>query len=449
MSRFAATIVLLVMAFPVFAGGKATAFMALNVGGLNVRFIEMLMAALAFVYVHPSRAQRVPRLTQRYFLLMFLVMVAGLFVGVQQGARTTDVLNDARAFGTILLYFPLRRVVMTCQNEERILNRVLLGIVALVLISAVVFFAFPSYVLEMNEGAFGERSPRLLIVNSFAETLFLSSFVVTAMFSRGRVAAVVNAGLFVLVLVAVYVYGFRSLFVIFLLQVAVAALIWIIERRSSPVRPLKWAAGITAVGVLVYFTGIVKLRDDQVERLQSLATIVTDGLQSADPNESVFTRMATFERLYEDVQDRPVLGRGFGYIAPMYGYSGDLVQESLVIDSSYMYLLVKMGVLGLAAFVVLIGVLLVRGVRVAMRSGGFWNRVFLLFGVSLLLSGITESAIIRSNAGWILLILWGLLLERSAAARPTEPALRPARRRFTLRYRTLAPPSRAPVGSGP
>jgi len=361
-----------------------------NEGGIGiaeVAFAAYYVPYLLCWYVTRLFVFREPLVQQRGDLavlgLLGLALLGGVY-GAVAGAHPSVLMGELGSFSLLAFYFPFREIAV---RDRKGLNWLLGALVVLGVIAVSRnVFAFVQ-VLTSAPDLRGIAIARV-VVNEvliyFAATAALGGMLYL---SRGTsMRRVAWHGAFLLCAVGVVLTQFRAFFLGLAVACAVAFLLTDGKRRLHLLAAAVFALvtmgamAYAAIGDLfvVFMVGIF-------ERTLSIGTASQDDI-------SFINRFFEYERVWELIRERPLLGHGFGVEFGFYDAIDQATWTKAYVHNAYLHLWYKMGLVGLGIWCYVCALASWRGFWALRRGGDDVSRAAGVF-VLCSLAGLSVAAL--------------------------------------------------------
>jgi O-antigen ligase len=319
-------------------------------GGGGLKISDLLLcvtlgAWLIRVVVFRKTVLRLPRLFSTLVLLFLLVSVVSAIGAVTSNIYYKDALLELRPLLQYLLVFPLMAEFDTHKLYQGIWFLLCVSVVSSIRI-LVNYWMGAGQVLLFGEGI------RVVLLELGA---YLPPVILGFTFSMFRIKPKLTLGIGLLNLAALAVTFFRSAYL------GLSSGMFFLFMTAEPVirrTMVRLAFFLVAGGVVLGF-GLAYLRPTAVNPVESVVTRFLS-LREFEEDISSLHRLREWEAAAVLIENKPIWGNGLGarvvFESPMYdpeekrlGY----LSHDMYMHNSYMWLLVKMGVVGLMSFLLL------------------------------------------------------------------------------------------------
>lgn len=280
-----------------------------------------------------------------YVLAAMSVVAAG--VGLAHGYVLENVAKQLYGCALLCGYFLFAlKFTPKLDDVERILNRlIIVGVIWSLVYLVIYLYQVPTLGLHKDLTVLSSYSGGLTV-------LLLPRLLTTNIrFKRGRTIAMALT-LFAVPLLTMYKRGVAACCLC-------AYLAWALRSRSQRKRWLAVAAAFLAF-TLAVSTSMLNPIGRWFSKYPSLDYLFPEDIQS---NYSVFLRIEEMRQVIDSLGGVPILGTGLGSTITWYDPYTGIVWEQEYIDVGWGYLLVKMGIIGTAIFIWLVGSLVVDALR--------------------------------------------------------------------------------------
>lgn len=177
------------------------------------------------------------------------------------------------------------------------------------------------------------------------------------------------------------------------LTISYAFFVWQTKNTGAK-KLLIFMRGILLSGILIFILMILASSFFPVDNLPIEASRRLESSFKWVPFSSAFARLVEYKACFEKIKENPILGHGFGYVLEYRDPLFPKASSQWYIHQSYLYITLKMGILGLVAFLWLFYVFFKSNIRNCMRiQNAFYKGLafgFICNAIQLLISGLTN-----------------------------------------------------------
>ncbi|MCC6396694.1 MAG: O-antigen ligase family protein [Bacteroidetes bacterium] len=305
------------------------------------------------------RRERILIRTSEKFLMGFIVMcyASGVLL-IAGGSRVDYWHRECIAISMLLLCFPAREAMRTKSGVVAVFGSFALLVTSLAIVNLVQYRASSlaaNYFWELYSGRkpFGSALYAALAIGALSLRAHLRQ-------PQFRMLALVLAITGALALGTTFYRGFWLAAIL-----GVLVLFFLIDRREKLSLLWTMTGGVVLAAVLGFLL-VGNLGPFIVEALWN--RLVSSG--SAMTDISVTNRLAETRTVMALVVDSPLVGHGMGYWFSHFNIITRTTQELMYVHNAYVYLLLKVGILGLALFGGYYLLVLRDGIRISRAGAG-------------------------------------------------------------------------------
>lgn len=275
-------------------------FLYLKIGGVNFVASDFLFAfatpVFIFKYRHAKLVQNV-KLRLLLFLAIFLFFI-GFIISVNYSQTETFLVNFAQyAFGFLIVPF---LIIRFCRNETEYLNKVLLsfvlGMVTLGVIGIILYYFFPSLVVDFSTGATRRMGSLMGNPNQFASFISITIIIVLYLKAKKVISRLVSALMLGVLTFSLLLTG--SIGGLLILGVSLIVYFFFVKGFKSAF----YLFSIVVLAVGAYNSDLIP--ETLSKRISGNSTTKSLG--------SYEYRMGLNRKAWATISDRPLLGVGLG-----------------------------------------------------------------------------------------------------------------------------------------
>ena len=329
-----------------------------------------------------------------YFSLFFLVVAMAFLTGINNSSGFQKISSEFRILSYYAVYFIARRYF----KEVKWIKIFSLTVIFAALIAS---FDYIYTYYSMQHVRFVSRQVHVfLLVIPFLISLMI--------LDKNKIRKLASFVALIPIGLAVIISQTRGTWVSIIIAIILAALLSFFANIKIPRRGLSFISTALALGVVLWIS-LSFLGGSSQKNMESVETRV-ESLTSLQGDHSLLMRANSYWTVYEKIKQRPWLGHGLGDTAT-YLFFGQYSTQTNV-DSTYLTILWKMGIIGLIPFLVLYFLLLKRAFLIYRKEQDVFLKIFSIGILSamtaFLILGTISPILITSRFNFLFAMLFAI-----------------------------------------